>query len=420
MEERIDGVILKNFRKSLSVSRKTFAYLAGVSRKEVKSWESGESYPDEEIIRKLFDLEKAPSRNVFLKNNKIQSGLFGSYCSHLNLLTGAEVLFCISGLILFVTFFLLEKNIFALSSSAVCFTISAIVLVVSAIRLNFLINYGIEFTVYKKVLKRKLFDRLSFCLIGSIAFFAAETTVFVCVNSGFDFIKIIIISLAVFLCILLSGYIIYMFIKSNFEEEEKKSYIIFKLKNFVKIFCLIFFISVVTLFSSNYIFGYIENNFYKEKEYSFYNKNRLIRFVQDSDLFDFYSYTFIENKYPLNKETEVVSVKCLFSDIRDESELKGYDYILDGYSAIVTVKKYNLEISGEKLEFYVFNEEFQNCDISVEYDEDKFEYILKATDHFISSLKTYATAIILSTAFIAFVFGGYIYYKRIKAYVNVA
>lgn len=168
------------------------------------------------------------------------------------------------------------------------------------------------------------------------------------------------------------------------------------------------------LFSSNYIFGYIENNFYKEKEYSFYNKNRLIRFVQDSDLFDFYSYTFIENKYLLNKETEVTSVKCLFSDIRDESALKGYDYILDGYSAIVTVKKYNLEISGEKLEFYVFNEEFQNCDISVEYDEDKFEYILKATDRFISSLKTYATVIILSAAFIAFVFGSYIYYKRIK------
>lgn len=92
MEEHIDGAILKKFRKSLSVSRKTFAYLAGVSRKEVKSWESGKSYPDEEIIRKLFDLEKAPSRNVFLKNNKIQSGLFGSYCSHLNLLTGAEVL----------------------------------------------------------------------------------------------------------------------------------------------------------------------------------------------------------------------------------------------------------------------------------------------------------------------------------------
>lgn len=322
----------------------------------------------------------------------------------------------ISGLILFATFFLLGKDIFALSSSAVCFTISAVVLVVSAMRINFLINYGIEFTVYKKVLKRKLFDRLSFCLIGSIAFFVTEMTVFVCVNSGFAFKKIIIISFAAFLCILLSGYILYMFIKSksSFEEEEEKLYIIFKLKNFVKIFCLIFSISVAVLFSSNYIFGYIENNFYKEKEYSFYNKNRLIRFVQDSDLFDFYSYTFIENKYLLNKETEVTSVKCLFSDIRDESALKGYDYILDGYSAIVTVKKYNLEISGEKLEFYVFNEEFQNCDISVEYDEDKFEYILKATDRFISSLKTYATVIILSAAFIAFVFGSYIYYKRIK------
>lgn len=421
MEARIDGTVLKNFRKSLSVSQKTFAYIAGVSEKEVQSWENGKSYPDDETIRKLFDLDKMPSRNTFLKNKKIQSGFFGSYSSRINSLFGVEVLFAILGLILFTTFIFIEEYIFAVSLSAVCFFISLIILVVSSIRINFLINYGIEFTVYKKVLKRKLFKRSSIFLTVSLSAFIAEIIVFICINADFLFIKIVAIGLSIFLCVFILNYIVYIFIKSksDFIEKEEKLYSAFKLKNYIKIFGPVFFISIVLLFSSNYIFGYIENNFSTEQEYSFYNKNRLIRFVQDSNLFDFYSYTFIENKYPLNKETEVTSVKCLFGDIRDESVLNGYDYILDGYSATVTVKKYNLEISGEKLGFYVFNEDLQNCDISVEYDESKFEYKLKATDRFIYSLKTYVTVILVSASFIAFLAGAYIYYQRRKTYLEI-